>query len=112
MAELQQLHEAQSVEAEAEGEGQIAEEAAASSAPAAAVLPVLPEEPAVAVPASADDDAAKAAGHEGEGDCEEGGPMMMKITAWSGAAMGGLAVGTGVVVAVVLRSAFAVVFLY
>eukprot|EP00903_Cladosiphon_okamuranus_P006454 g6314.t1 len=103
IAELLQLRE-ETVTAKMEGEE--------GRQVAAAALPALPEEPVDAAPAAAAAaDAVEEEEEEVEGECDygEGGPMMMKITACSGAAFGGVAVGTGVVVAVLLRFAVSLV---
>lgn len=104
----EELQQVETVEAEA-----------APAAPTGA-LPALPEEAAAAaasaaVDGDADADAVAAADveeEEEEDDCGEGGPMMIKIPVWSAVAMSGVAIGTGVVVAVLLRSAFSLVFFY
>ena len=107
--ELLQLQEAQKVETD--GDEQQAQAATT------AALPALPEEPAAPGPAAAAAAAAAKAEkpeeeEEVEEDSGEGGPMMIKITGYSGLAMCGVAVGTGVAIAVLLRSAFSLVFLF
>eukprot|EP00752_Nemacystus_decipiens_P002342 g2214.t1 len=117
VAELLQLQQAQNkADTETGTEGQ--EEEAALSASVTAALPPLPEEPAApattgagGVVAAAAINAVEQEKEVGE-DCGEGGPMMIKITACSGLAMSGVAIGTGVAVAVLLRSAFSLVFFY
>lgn len=86
----------------------------ASSSTRPATMPVLPEEVAT-VTAAVKNDTTKQQqlqSEEEEYDNGEGGPMMMNISGWPGVALGAVAIGSGVAVAVVVRSAFSLVFFY